>query len=1101
MVIHDNDDDNDDNDEVFNNYLLLFERFNTEIEVTDYPAYEQVVDLQQQQQHGNNIVNNNVNDINNNDSDVDSDDDDDEVNENDEREAFEIYVDNINNNNNNYNLPINRGKLHQVQYTHLYNRYNLFNIDKPTRIKMHDYIKHQAVEFIVIDDNKINYYNTALSRKTSAQMANISELIRQHKVIAMTTTACAKYSAVIEQTQFRTIIVEEAAEVLESHIAALLTRSTEHLIMIGDHKQLRPKPYNYELLRKFNFDVSMFERLINNGIEYASLKYQRRMKPLFAEFVRIIYGDYEYLDHPYTLNKPAPKGFMHDMYIITHHHNETEHQSLVSRSNAYEAEYIVKLCKYIILQGYKEEQITILTLYVGQVIEIRSWVRKLSLNVRVSSVDNYQGEENDFVLLSLVRSNCDCDIGFLKTMNRVCVAFSRAKIGLFIIGNIDCIVKGEAQYNMKHPQNGNITVWKQIQQKAVEKGVIGPSLTLVCQEHKTRTTVTSINDFAKVPQGGCELKCNYRLQCGHVCELRCHASKHEHFKCFKPCARALNCGHKCVGKCCEECPPCLLIVNKVLPCGHTFTTQCSADITTHKCREQCERVLPCGHQCTRKCGDHCNPKDCSEIIRKRIDTCGHYCDVPCGVDVSDFICTHPCNKLLDCGHPCKGTCGECLNDTLHKPCQKICGRNLICGHSCKNKCYETCICKFDCKYECKHSKCPLRCGERCIECNEPCLLGCKHKKCSNLCKEPCDIVPCDMQCDKRLRCGHRCIGLCGEACPAVCRVCDTQHECFTVFFGYEDDINSLFYQCKCTHIFEVRGLDTYFNNNAEHSVQIPVCPKCKSVLTSESRYSRVIKAKMRDLQEVKLKIIEQNMKKEYLDKSIAVVDAVWSMDKKRKMYKIDNNAGYKGLTALTDVYGFIKAFDKDKLETRSASTFRLLSLLRYFIAVECYYRSVNAGDNVVVADGVAVFNRTYKVVRKYFTSYDEYAETFLEMLTLKVKNMFTYVKIAFDFPKQAQAQDVRHIVGSNFAMKDIDDVSKQFVKFDIQMIRLLQGLGTTWYKCRNGHFYAVGNCGMFNQRGRCPECNEEIGVNNGRNLQVNDLGRELNQRRDDNLFE
>ena len=43
--------------------------------------------------------------------------------------------------------------------------------------------------------------------------------------------------------------------------------------MIGDHKQLRPKPYNHEIEKKYNFDISMFERLINNNIQYATLNY------------------------------------------------------------------------------------------------------------------------------------------------------------------------------------------------------------------------------------------------------------------------------------------------------------------------------------------------------------------------------------------------------------------------------------------------------------------------------------------------------------------------------------------------------------------------------------------------------------------------------------------------------------------------------------------------------------------------------------------------------------------------------------------------------------------------------------------------------------
>jgi hypothetical protein len=54
--------------------------------------------------------------------------------------------------------------------------------------------------------------------------------------------------------------------------------------------------------------------------------------------------------------------------------------------------------------------------------------------VRITVVDNFQGEENDIILLSLVRSNREAKIGFLSIENRVCVALSRAKMGFYIIG-------------------------------------------------------------------------------------------------------------------------------------------------------------------------------------------------------------------------------------------------------------------------------------------------------------------------------------------------------------------------------------------------------------------------------------------------------------------------------------------------------------------------------------------------------------------------------------------------------------------------------------------------------------------------------------------
>lgn len=56
-------------------------------------------------------------------------------------------------------------------------------------------------------------------------------------------------------------------------------------------------------------------------------------------------------------------------------------------------------------------------------------------------MDGYQGEENEIVLLSLVRSNNYNSVGFLKTNNRVCVALSRARLGFYIAGNLNLLAR------------------------------------------------------------------------------------------------------------------------------------------------------------------------------------------------------------------------------------------------------------------------------------------------------------------------------------------------------------------------------------------------------------------------------------------------------------------------------------------------------------------------------------------------------------------------------------------------------------------------------------------------------------------------------------
>lgn len=82
----------------------------------------------------------------------------------------------------------------------------------------------------------------------------------------MTTTGAAKYQAVLNAVKPKIVIIEEAAEVLESHVITSLSGGTKHAILIGDHQQLRPNPAVYKLAKQYNLDVSLFERLINNGI-------------------------------------------------------------------------------------------------------------------------------------------------------------------------------------------------------------------------------------------------------------------------------------------------------------------------------------------------------------------------------------------------------------------------------------------------------------------------------------------------------------------------------------------------------------------------------------------------------------------------------------------------------------------------------------------------------------------------------------------------------------------------------------------------------------------------------------------------------------------
>ena len=224
-----------------------------------------------------------------------------------------------------------------------------------------------------------------MEKKKQISMFVDLEILKEKKTVAMTTTGCAKYLTILDHLKFEYVIVEEAAEVLEPHILSLFIKDIKRLIMIGDHKQLKPKPYSYELCKKYNFNVSMFERLINNGIKYVRLIYQRRIKPLFTDFVRLIYGGKEYIDkeNEDEAYKENIRGMTSDMFIVTHKKPESNIEGMKIKCNEYEAYYLVKLCSYLLKQGYKSSQIIFLTFYVGQAMKILEIIKDSLLEEEV----------------------------------------------------------------------------------------------------------------------------------------------------------------------------------------------------------------------------------------------------------------------------------------------------------------------------------------------------------------------------------------------------------------------------------------------------------------------------------------------------------------------------------------------------------------------------------------------------------------------------------------------------------------------------------------------------------------------------------------------
>ncbi|KAJ8336970.1 hypothetical protein SKAU_G00381900 [Synaphobranchus kaupii] len=677
-----------------------------------------------------------------------------------------------------------------------------------------------------------NEYQRIVDRMDELRRQDDETVLRSASVIGMTTTGAARYRRVLQDIQPRIVVVEEAAEVLEAHIITTLTSACQHLILIGDHQQLRPSATVYELARNFNLEVSLFERLIRMDVPYVRLDYQHRMRPEIAKLLTP--HIYDKLENHFSVHLYENiKGVTTNLFFVDHEHLEEHIQEGRSHQNMHEATFVKALCKHLICQGYEPSQITVLTTYNGQLFCLKNIMPKSTFQgVNLCVVDRYQGEENDIVILSLVRSNKEGRVGFLNIPNRVCVALSRAKKALFCIGNMTML--------------SSVPLWRKINDVLSRNGQVGKALTLRCENHPdTVTAVSGPEDFLKAPLGGCGLPCEYRLDCGHVCTELCHPTDTDHklFKCKKPCVKTLcQDGHGCPKKCFEECGECQVLVTRTMP--------------NFICRGPCKKTLQCGHPCVFTCGASCT-LNCPQRVTFSLG-CGHQRDMQCRVkqeadkNQEQIKCWKKCDAELDCGHICSGSCFKCAGGSAHLPCASPCDAQLICFHRCQKECKQRCVsCTKPCEIQCYHRKCPKLCLEACPPCDAPCGWSCKHHRCTRLCHEPCDRPPCMVPCYKKLKCGHSCIGMCGEPCPKKCRVCNAGEQ----LFGKKADPKARFVQlADCEHTFEVRGFDSWMASPEESGVIRPKsCPKCRAPIRRSVRYSAIVKSVQLDVEAMKKK--------------------------------------------------------------------------------------------------------------------------------------------------------------------------------------------------------------------------------------------------------
>ncbi|KAF8856068.1 P-loop containing nucleoside triphosphate hydrolase protein [Acephala macrosclerotiorum] len=729
--------------------------------------------------------------------------------------------------------------------------------------------------------------------------------LRQANIIGVTTSGLAKTIDVLGRVGAKVVLCEEAGEVLEAHTLTTFLPGLQHAILIGDHQQLRPQTNNYELQhdnprgQKYSLDISLFERLVSpqpghRKLPCVSLEIQRRMHPSISELVRVpLYPKLK--DHPSVSQYPEVDGMRKRLYWLDHREKEDARsaQSVsMSRTNSFEVDMVEALVAHLVRQGtYGNEDIAVLTPYLGQLQKIRKRLAStfaivvgdrdiedleaegledstenneeqqtqkstLLSALRVATVDNFQGEEAKVIVISLVRSNEERKCGFLKTSNRINVLLSRARHGMFVIGNSDTA--------------SAVPMWSQVISILEKSGNIGPTLSLCCARHQdTPIEVSTPDDFARFsPEGGCDTRCASRLRCGHACLNMCHSDTlHNAVHCLERCQRSKpGCDHACPKDCGDRCDEkCQVVVYKIaLPCGHIAERlKCheAQAPETVQCRVQVQHTMP-----------HCNHQVKVSCYQLPLEP--------------DHSCSAKCGALLPCGHTCLSHCYECnvrvdgrIVERTHLPCKTPCSRPYsTCRHNCQAPCHEgsECpLCSQPCEISCAHSKCMRRCHEPCVPCAEDCSWSCPHHgKCASPCAVPCDLLPCSKRCSTLLSCGHQCPSTCGETCPDTryCQVCakasiKTMVVDYIMSSTYEEiDLDES--PCiipSCGHILTLESMDGHMsmsdfytsdetgsfveltkNSEPFSASSLKNCPQCRGPLRNINRYSRIVRRALID---------------------------------------------------------------------------------------------------------------------------------------------------------------------------------------------------------------------------------------------------------------
>ncbi len=278
------------------------------------------------------------------------------------------------------------------------------------------------------------------ARRLEAQA--VESIVNASPILCATTTGLD--SEIIGRCAFDWLVLDEACQTTEPGCWIPLLRSAR-VVLAGDHCQLPPTVLSSEAARQ-GFGVSLLERLVSLYGESVTrrLNVQYRMHEAIMGFSSREFYDGELLadasvaahrlcDLPDVRTEPLTEQPVQFLDTAGAGYDEEVEPDGESRRNPQEAVLVARKVRALLDSGVSASDIAVIAPYAAQVRRLRELLPLAGLEI--DSVDGFQGREKEAVVLSLVRSNREGEIGFLADVRRLNVALTRARRKLLVIGD------------------------------------------------------------------------------------------------------------------------------------------------------------------------------------------------------------------------------------------------------------------------------------------------------------------------------------------------------------------------------------------------------------------------------------------------------------------------------------------------------------------------------------------------------------------------------------------------------------------------------------------------------------------------------------------